>query len=614
MSRRHHLMPFGAEVTDDARVRFRLWAPHARRVELCLEALQPEAVLTMAAEDGGWFGLITEMAGHGTLYRYCIDNADLRVPDPASRFQPRDVHGPSQVIDASVWDWQDDAWRGRPWHEAVIYELHVGSFTPEGTFAAVAERLDHLAQLGVTAIELMPVNDFPGERNWGYDGVFPFAPDSRYGTPDDLKGLIQRAHAKGLMVFLDVVYNHFGPEGNYLHRYAPPFFTKLHHTPWGDAINFDDRGSAVVRNFFVHNALYWLEEYHLDGLRLDAVHAILDDSHPDILEEVAQSVRARIPADRHVHLVLENDNNAAHYLRRNPAGQPPGYIAQWNDDVHHALHCLLTGEHDGYYADYADAPLEHLGRCLTQGFAYQGAPSPYRHGRPRGEPSAALPPTAFISFLQNHDQVGNRALGERITALAGPEAVRAAMAVLLLAPAPPLLFMGQEWGAPQPFLFFCDFSPDLAPAVAAGRRREFARYPAFSSTEAQARIPDPNAPRTFATAVLDWSLRTEAAHRGWLAFHRHLLALRREFIVPRLAGLAGGTGEFRQLADRTLEVSWTLTDGAILTLLANLGEIPATGLAAPGGEPFYTTGDNVPEALREGRLPAWSVAWWLTRA
>ncbi|PYX83975.1 MAG: malto-oligosyltrehalose trehalohydrolase, partial [Acidobacteria bacterium] len=396
--------------------------------------------------------------------------------------------------------WQDTKWLGRRWEEAVIYELHVGTFTPEGTFAAVEKRLPYLAELGVTAVELMPVADFPGSRNWGYDGVLPFAPDSRYGRPQDLKHLVQSAHRLGLMIFLDVVYNHFGPEGNYLHAYAPQFFTKRHHTPWGDAINFDGPDNRAVRDFFIENALYWLNEFNFDGLRLDAVHAIVDDSKPDILTELAGRARAQAGPGRHVHLVLENDDNAARYLRR--GDRPNYYDAQWNDDIHHSLHMIITGETDGYYADYAEAPVRHVGRCLTQGFDYQGELSKFRGGQKRGEPSRDLPLSAFVSFLQNHDQIGNRAFGQRLGSITDPRALRAAITVLLLAPSPPLLFMGEEFHAHTPFLFFCDFGGELAQAVTDGRRNEFARFARFSDPATRAQIPDPIAQETFERSKL----------------------------------------------------------------------------------------------------------------
>src|SRR6266550_7034457 len=521
--RRRHPMPFGAESLDDGKVRFRLWAPKAERVELCLANQKPQVLSKL---EDGWFELVIH-APAGSQYQYRI-NGQTKVPDPASRFQPSDVHGPSQVIDPAAFEWQDEHWRGRPWEEAVIYELHVGTFTPEGTFAAAEQRLDYLADLGITAVELMPIADFAGARNWGYDGVLPFAPDNGYGHPDDLKRLIQAAHRQGLMAFLDVVYNHFGPEGNYLRTYAPEFFTVRHCTPWGDAINFDGPGSRVVRDFFIDNALYWLEEYHFDGLRFDAVHAIVDESHPDILTELAETVREKLGAHRLIHLVLENDQNAAHYLappsgRRNAVATIEGdqhnsrrlYDAQWNDDIHHALRVLITGETDGYYCDYSEQPIRHLGRCLAEGFSYQGERSRLRNNAPRGEPSRDLLPTSFVSFLQNHDQVGNRAYGERIIKLAEPKALKAALAILLLAPSPPLLLMGEEFGASTPFLFFCDFDGELATAVTEGRRNEFARFKKFSSPAKRASIPDPNAETTFTSSKLDWRSLNEPTHHSW---------------------------------------------------------------------------------------------------
>ena len=407
LMKRIHRMPFGAQPAGGTLTRFRLWAPAAHAVELLIGtgALR----LPMTAAPDGWRELVVD-APPGTCYRYRI-NGKLEVPDPASRFNPEDAHGPSEVVDPGAFEWEDGDWRGRPWEDAVIYELHVGTFSPAGSFAGVAAQLDYLSQLGVTAIELMPVADFPGARNWGYDGVLPFAPDSSYGRPEDLKRLVAAAHARGLMVLLDVVYNHFGPEANYLHAYASSFFSNRHQTPWGAAINFDAEGSRTVRDFFVHNALYWLEEYHLDGLRLDAVHAIIDDSMPDIVTEIARAVREGPGRERQVHIVLENDRNQSRYLPRDAACKALQASAQWNDDIHHAFHILTTGERDGYYEDYAAQPLWYLGRSLAQGFGYQGERSPHRENAPRGEPSAHLPPAAFVSFLQTHDQVGNRALG-----------------------------------------------------------------------------------------------------------------------------------------------------------------------------------------------------------
>ena len=386
--------------------------------------------------DDGWHELIARNIACRARYRFVLSDG-MRVPDPASRFQPDDVHGPSELIDPRAWHWNDDAWKGRPWEEAVLYELHLGAFTPDGTFRAAIDKLDHLAELGITALEIMPVADFPGKRNWGYDGVLPFAPDSSYGRPDDFKALIEAAHARGMMVLLDVVYNHFGPDGNYLSLYAPQFFTERHKTPWGAAINYDGPSSRPVREFFIHNALYWLEEFHLDGLRLDAVHAIIDDSPVDILQELAERVQST-DFGRSVRLVLENEKNQARRLMRESDGRPRWYTAQWNDDVHHVLHTAATGESHTYYGPYL-GDTSKLGRALAEGFV-----------RERGESSGHLPPTAFIAFIQNHDQIGNRAVGDRLPCAASQAPVGAVAAVYLLLPQIPMLFMGEEWGADSP--------------------------------------------------------------------------------------------------------------------------------------------------------------------
>ncbi|CAI8917767.1 Malto-oligosyltrehalose trehalohydrolase [Methylocaldum szegediense] len=609
---RKHSMPFGTDITEDG-VRFRLWAPQNRSVDLVLETDEGGKHLAMQRCPNGWFELTTPEASVGNHYRFRLDQ-ELTVPDPASRFNPRDVHGPSQVIDPAGFCWTDENWTGRPWNEAVIYELHIGTFTPAGRFRAVCDKLDYLASLGITAIELMPVADFPGRWNWGYDGVLLFAPDSSYGTPDELKELVQAAHHRNLMVFLDVVYNHFGPEGNYLHVYGKPFFSDRHHTPWGNAINFDGENSRTVREFFIHNALYWLEEYHLDGLRLDAVHTILDDSRPDILEELAERVRAGPGAHRHIHLMLENDDNAARYLVREANGSPRHYNAQWNDDVHHALHLVLTGETDGYYADYADAPLKYLGRALSEGFAYQGEPSLYRHGRRRGEISRDLPPTAFVSFLQNHDQVGNRAFGERLCDLAEPRPLRAALTILLLAPCPPLLFMGEEFACPSPFRYFCDFGPELAEAVTEGRRNEFARFERFADPESRRRIPDPSDPSTFFSSKLDWAALDRQDHQEWHAFYRSLLAVRREQIVPLLRKIRPGRSRFELPDKRGLAVVWLLDDDSLLILWTNLGGEPLSHPNIPSVPPLAVSDPDVAAALTLGRIPPWSTAWFLIPA
>jgi maltooligosyltrehalose trehalohydrolase len=609
MKRRHN-MPFGVEYLEDGKVRFRLWAPAAHRVELCLvtEVGSSRVVLDQCGE--GWFELITDAAKPGSQYCFRIDDAK-EVPDPASRFQPRDVHGPSEVINPDAFDWQDNAWRGRRWEESIIYELHVGTFTPAGDFSFVRRRLDYLADLGITAVELMPVADFPGRRNWGYDGVFPFAPDSTYGRPEALKDLVQSAHERGIMVFLDVVYNHFGPEGNYLGTYAPQFFTSRHRTPWGNGINFDGADSRVVRDFFIHNALYWLTEYHFDGLRLDAVHAIIDDSTPHFLEELADVVQSSVESDRHVHLILENERNQARYLRRAENCQPRMYTAQWNDDIHHAAHVLTTGERDGYYSDYAQHPLDQLGRCLVEGFAYQGQPSQCRNGERRGESTKGLPPIAFISFLQNHDQIGNRAMGERLINLADPRVVRAMAAILLLAPSPPLLFMGEEFGAETPFLFFCDFEKGLASAVTEGRRNEFARFAKFDNPTDRERIPDPNAATTCEASHLLWQAIGQPPHRDWLRFYRNLLKLRRQHIMPSLAAGCMVNAGYEVHRGHCLTAYWRFSDGSKLNLIANLGNDSLFGLNPPGSPVIYSSEEVSASGMKQGDMPPWSVAWFL---
>jgi maltooligosyltrehalose trehalohydrolase len=605
---RRYNMPFGAECRDDGSVRFRLWAPAASKVELCLTGSNQR--LAMNRLDGGWFELNTDAAEPNAKYKFRINDAQ-EVPDPASRFQPEDVYGPSQVVSPTGFEWRDTAWRGRPWAEAAIYELHVGTFTHAGTFVAACERLDYFVDVGITALEIMPVADFPGKRNWGYDGVFPFAPDSVYGRPEDLKDLIQSAHERRLMVLLDVVYNHFGPEGNYLRSYAPQFFTDRHCTPWGDGINFDGPDNRLVRDFFIHNALYWLTEYHFDGLRLDAVHAITDDSKPDILTELAEAVRNSIEPDRHVHLVLENDRNQSRYLQRNQRCQPKTYTAQWNDDIHHTLHLLITGEKDGYYSDYAEQPIDQLGRCLIEGFAYQGESSAYRKGEPRGESTAGVPASAFVSFLQNHDQIGNRAFGERIVKLADPRAVRAAIAILLLAPSPPLLFMGEEFGAETPFLFFCDFEKDLAAAVTSGRRNEFARFAEFRDPTEREQIPDPNAVATFAASRLDWKELDQSSHREWLRFYQKLLKLRREHIMPRLSAGCVVSSAYEIHGHYGLAARWKFPDNSKLSLMANLASDSLSGLTAPSSQIIYASEELDADALKHGTLQPWSVAWFL---
>jgi maltooligosyltrehalose trehalohydrolase len=600
--KRKHAMPFSAEVLSDRSVRFRLWAPKPERVDVLLA----DSMIAMTKEESGWFSLITDRATAGSTYQFLIDEKS-RVPDPASRFQPHDVHGPSEVIDPRSFDWTDDDWKGRPWEEAVIYELHTGTFSDAGNFAGIEAKLDYLACLNVTAIELMPVGDFFGKRNWGYDGVLPYAPDSSYGRPEDFKRLVQSAHAKGLMVFLDVVYNHFGPEGNYLRLYAPQFFTSRHKTPWGDAINFDGEGSRIVRDFFIHNALYWLEEFHLDGLRLDAVHAIQDDSSPDILTELGAAVHKAFGQERNIHLTLENEDNEARYLRRNNDDVACFYDAQWNDDIHHVCHVIASSERDTYYVDYQE-PIRLLCRALTEGFAYQGEPSSFRGGKNRGEASVGLPLTRFISFLQNHDQVGNRAFGDRNLRYSDPDAIRALAAILWLAPSLPLLFMGEEFAADTPFLFFCDFEKDLAQAVTEGRRQEFAKTAQFMDEKLRNSIPDPNDEQTFLKSKLDWSSVSAPTHAQWLEFYSSLLMLRQKEIVPLLRESQGLLqSQATIFEDRGLAVCWQAQNKA-LELRANLGSSPIHW-SAPASRLIYSTFDTE----KQTEMTEWSVAWYLSQ-
>jgi malto-oligosyltrehalose trehalohydrolase len=585
--RRHHELPFGAELVPEG-VRFRLWAPRAGSVGLLLV----DALLPMRPGPEGWFALTTDRAGPGGRYRYVVDGNAY--PDPASRCQPEGVHGASEVVDPGAYAWTASEWRGRSWEEIVLYELHLGTFSETGDFTGAIKHLDHVRELGATAVELMPIAEFPGARGWGYDGTFIYAPYSRYGRPADLKRLIEACHQRGLAVFLDVVYNHFGPEGNYLPAMSADFFTERHHTPWGAALDFDGPLSRTVRDFVIHNALYWLEEYAFDGLRLDAVHAIHDNSEPDILGELAQTVRSQIN-DRKIHLVLENDRNQARYLTRS-AGRAGCFTAQWNDDLHHALHVLITGEDAGFYADYAAQPANHLGRALAEGFAYQGQASPFRGGKPRGEPSASLPATAFVSFLQNHDAVGNQPFGTRLSTRARESALNAGIAIVLLSPQIPLLFMGEEWGSERPFLFFCDFEPGLAAAVREGRRCEFAHFPEFRDEAAQHGIPDPTLLSTFEASKLDWAEPARREHAGWLALYRRLLAIRQGEIIPRLRGIGEFAGRYRVLGAKCVVVEWQLGDGSQLRLIANFVLEPISAPEVNEGERVLYASAGAPGA------------------
>ncbi|WP_434676894.1 malto-oligosyltrehalose trehalohydrolase [Pseudomonas sp. R1-18] len=582
----------GAVLLDPEHTRFALWAPDAYYVSVELEHGQS---LAMLPQQDGWFVLEVRCPA-GTCYRFNIDG-ELEVPDPASRAQVDDVHSHSIVVDPLAYQWQNPNWQGRPWHEAVIYELHVGAL---GGYAGVEKHLKRLADLGVTAIELMPLAQFPGDRNWGYDGVLPYAPQSSYGTPDELKHLIDTAHGYGLAVIVDVVYNHFGPDGNYLGRYAKGFFRSDLHTPWGDAIDFRRK---EVRSFFIDNALMWLLEYRFDGLRMDAVHAIRDET---FLPEFAERVREHIDPQRHVWLNLENEFNQAHLLEQ-------GFDAQWNDDGHNTLHVLLTGETDAYYSDFATEPTQKLARLLSQGFVYQGEAT--RHGHTRGEPSGHLPPSAFVLFLQNHDQIGNRAFGERLPALCPAPALRAATALLLLSPMIPLMFMGDEWAASEPFLFFTSHHGELADAVREGRRSEFADFAAFADEKRRETIPDPNDPKTFEASrpafdAVDLETDIGLDHRSWLELYRELLALRHQHIVPRLPGAhALGTDI---LGEGAVSARWRMGDGSVLRIDLNLTEHPAAAPALEGATLLFASHANSVELSRQGTLNPYTAVVSLT--
>ncbi|MCG6920791.1 MAG: malto-oligosyltrehalose trehalohydrolase [Acidobacteria bacterium] len=502
-------------------VRFRVWAPERERVELVLEG--PEPACDLARDAAGYWGTFVPDLPVGALYRYLLDD-EGPFPDPASRSQPQGVHGPSGVVDPGTFAWSDHQWKGLGLEELVVYELHVGTFTPEGTFAAAREKLAHLRRLGVTAIELMPLADFPGDRNWGYDGVDLFAPARVYGKPDDLRDFVDAAHGERLAVLLDVVYNHLGPDGAYLSLFSPSYFSKTHRTPWGQAVNLDGPASEHVRGFFVENAQHWIHEYHLDGLRLDACHALIDDSPRHLLAELQDRVRSSLP-ERDVLIIAEDSRNLVRMVQPEAEGGW-GLDAVWADDLHHQLRVGMAGDRDGYYADFSGS-VQDLARTIRDGWFFRGQTS--RHfGGPRGTDPTGAPPRRFVVCLQNHDQVGNRALGERLHHQVDLATWRAASTLLLLGPETPLLFMGQEWGATSPFLFFTDHDPHLGRRVTEGRRREFADFRAFTDPAARARIPDPQAEETFRRSRLDWGEANAEPHRGLRRLYRTLLALRRE--------------------------------------------------------------------------------------
>jgi maltooligosyltrehalose trehalohydrolase len=519
-TRRERHAALGANVVDGG-VQFRVWAPDAQRIDVQIE----DVLFPLVREDGGvWYGFVPGIAA-GVRYRYRIDDRGA-FPDPYARSQPDGPHGPSEIVDPDTFAWHDEAWPGLPPDGLVIYELHVGCYTPEGTFEALIDELDALKRLGVNAVELMPVAEFPGARNWGYDGVDLFAPSRNYGGPDGLRRLVDAAHQRGLGVILDVVYNHFGPDGNYLLQFSPRYVTDRYATPWGDAVNYDGDHSDMVRRFIVDNACHWLREYHIDGLRLDATFAIFDRSPRHILEEIATNARACV--DRRVVMMAETHENDARYLRSASEGGF-GFDAVWADDFHHAVHTTASHEHIGYYADY-DGTLEQLARTIRRGWLFEGQPSD-RFGGTRGTPSDGLPARSFVYCIQNHDQVGNRAFGRRFSHLVGTGLERPWAALLLLLPYTPMLFMGQEFAASSRFYFFTDHNPELGRLVTEGRRKEFARFTGFDDPRQQREIPDPQSEHTFFDSKLDLHERDEGVGEQTYRMYAELLGLRRRDAV-----------------------------------------------------------------------------------
>jgi maltooligosyltrehalose trehalohydrolase len=564
-------MSLGAELLPGGRTRFTLWAPDVKRVSLLLEGT-PGREIELAPAPRGYHEAVIDGAGAGTRYRFRLDDRDP-IPDPASRFQPEGIHGPSEVVDPAF-PWTDAGWTGLSLERLVFYEIHVGTFTREGGFDAVIPRLDDLKELGVTALELMPVAQFPGTRNWGYDGAAPFAVQNSYGGPRGLKGLVDACHRRGLAVVLDVVYNHLGPEGNYLWG-AAPYFTDRYRTPWGAALNFDGPGSDEVRRYFIENALRWLEEFHVDALRLDAVHAIVDPSARTFLEDLSEAVAgAARRSGRSLHLVAESDRNDPRLVRPLEEGGI-GMDAVWNDDFHHALHVLLTGEREGYYEDFG--LLDDLGLAMTEGFVISGRHSSFRKRR-HGASSRAVPARRFVVCAQNHDQIGNRARGERLSVLVPYERQKLAAGVLLLSPGLPLLFMGEEYGETAPFLYFTDHGdPALVEAVRKGRREE------FSGSAWAAEVPDPQDAETFARSRPDRGLLGLPRHQALRELHRTLLALRRG--RPALAAL--------RKEELAVEV-----DRARQALLVTRGAPPQRILVLHG---FSERAETLPLPARGGR-------------
>ena len=532
--------PIGAEPHAPDRTHFRVWAPKAQRLEVAIQADgnrdSAPAVVELAPEGNGYFSG-EAAAGAGALYRFRLDGGVQLYPDPASRSQPLDPHNASAVVDPGAFRWTDGPWRGRPLRGQVLYELHVGTFTPEGTWAAAARELPALAQLGVTVIEMMPVNEFAGQHNWGYDGVDFFAPAHVYGTPDDLRAFVDAAHAAGVAVILDVVYNHFGPDGNYLRAFAEHYFTAKHPCEWGEALNFDDADSGPVREFFLVNARYWIEEFHFDGFRFDAAQSIFDSSEESILAAIVRECRAAVP-ERELIMIAENEPQATRLVRPREEGGD-GLDGLWNDDFHHSAVIALTGRSESYYRDYRGTPQEYISSA-KYGYLYQGQWYGFHQGRRRGMPAFGVPPSAFVAFIENHDQIANTGDGKRLRFQTSPAKYRAMTALLLLGPWTPMLFQGQEFGASADFLYFNDMGQDLHDPIRHGRAEGLRIFPSFASEETQARLADPFGADTFTRCKLDFSEREK--HAAIYALHRDLLRLRHEdpsFGNARIGGVDG---------------------------------------------------------------------------
>lgn len=585
---------WGAKLIEGNGARFCLWAPGADALSLRHRGRD----ISMEHIGDGWFEVIVVEASADDEYMFVLPDGRA-VPDPASRRQAGDVHGPSLIVDPR-YQWQNSGWRGRPWEEAIISEIHIGTFTPEGTFRAAAEKLTHLAETGITAVEVMPVAQFAGNRGWGYDGVLQYAPHCAYGTPADFKAFIDTAHGLGIMVLLDVVYNHFGPEGNYLPSYAPGFFREDRETPWGAAIDF---GRNPVRHFFIENAIYWIDEFRLDGLRLDAVEQIHDTSEKHVLSAMADEVKAAF-ADRQVHLVVEDQRNLVELLDRDESGAPKAYEAEWNDDFHHVAHIIATGETIGHYKPFADQLWHKLRIALQHGFIYPDRTDPPE--LPVGE-RRYLPPTAFVDFLQNHDQIGNRAFGERLVSLSDPDMLDALTAILLLSPHIPFLFMGEEYRERQPFYFFTDYTGELAKIVREGRMAEAEGFGGLKAERSLADLPDPNAFSTFENSKLDWQLRESEEGRKNLAFVSELLALRKTYIVPLLWQSWAIGSDVLEAPEGAVAVSWKFAN-LTLALRANLSG-QALILPSVAGTVIYERYGKTGKPAEDGALPPHSVVF-----